>query len=178
MKTVKDLRKFDLKINSNNLYFSRLKDLHRKNIDLDVYLPTKKTNLQRELVWTIEQKRELIWSILIERSIPHISVMSIIDDEKSGVGDDIIQIIDGKQRLSSMIDFIADKFTIILEGKEYLYSELPEDYQRVIGGYEIMCVMVYDQFERRIVDTDKIEWFKRINYFGTPQEMSHLETLK
>ncbi len=37
--------------------------------DFEVYLPTKGTNLQRELVWTLEQKKELIKSIILEREI-------------------------------------------------------------------------------------------------------------
>lgn len=180
MKDLKQLRKFDLKISSNNLYFSRVKDLHRRKIDMDVFLPSKGVNLQRDKVWDLQQKRELIVSIFIERPIPNMCIMSIIDDNDTspGVGgSDIIQVIDGKQRLSTIIDFYNNEFTVELEGKEFLFEELPEDYQKAVAHYEIICSIVYDKFEKRISDEEKIEWFRRINFFGTPQELSHLEKI-
>jgi hypothetical protein len=50
-----------------------------RKIDFDVYLPTKGINLQREKVWSLLQKRELIMSILMERFIPNICTLSLVD---------------------------------------------------------------------------------------------------
>ena len=67
MKHLKEIRaSFDLypqECSSQIKYFKML------DIDWNVYLPTRKRNLQRDYVWTIEQKRELIWSIFIGRHI-------------------------------------------------------------------------------------------------------------
>ena len=101
MKSLKELRNV-IDFHPNELG-SRLKYFAKRNIDFDVYLPSIGKNLQRELCWTLEQKRELINSILIGRHIPHFAIISIIDpnDQK----EEIFQVIDGKQRLSSMISF-------------------------------------------------------------------------
>ncbi len=80
MKTIQELRS-DLKfhpheINSSIRYFKELK------IDFDVYLPTIGKNLQRELVWTLDQKREIIWSILIRRHIPKMEFIRLLTVSK------------------------------------------------------------------------------------------------
>lgn len=145
--------------------------LHGK-IDFDVYLPTIQKNLQRGLVWTLGQKRELIWSILLNRPIPNISLYIYNDDE----GNDIRQVIDGKQRLSTMIDFVNDKFTIVVEGNKYFYSQLPQDYQVAIRCFPVPCFIMYDN--PPLSDEEKINWFKMINFGGTAQDVEHLKGLE
>lgn len=44
-------------------------------VDYDVYLPTKRMNLQRPLVWTLEQKQELIISVLKGIDLASISII-------------------------------------------------------------------------------------------------------
>ena len=139
------------------------------------FLPSKNKNLQRDFVWTIEQKRELIWSILIDRFIPNCLILNIIDpnDYKKT----ILQIIDGKQRLSTMLDFYNNKFTIVIDSVEYYYKDLPHDYQLAIKNYNIKYYIIYETFENKISDEDKIKWFKFINFAGTPQDKKHLDEL-
>jgi hypothetical protein len=173
MKELKEIREsFDLfpnEISSQIRYFKKL------NIDWNVYLPTRGKNLQRDFVWTLDQKRELIWSVLIGRHIPHCAVINTINKENDH--EDIYLIIDGKQRLSSIFDFMDDKFTIELEGKEYLFSELPKDYQTGINYYHFRYYVVNEPWDSRITDDQKIAWFKFINFSGTPQDAEHLNNL-
>ena len=154
---------------------SRLKYLTKQSIDYDVYLPTKGMNLQRDFVWTIEQKRELIFSMLIGRHIPHCAMVSKVIPNSDT---DILQIIDGKQRLSTMIDFYENKFTILLEDNEYYFKDLPEDYQLTISNHNIKYYIVYEPYNEPMTDKQKIDWFKFINFAGTPQEAEHLNKLK
>lgn len=136
----------------------QLRSLNRKNIDFDVCLPTFKRNLQRDFVWSLEQKRELIWSVFFERNIPN---LSFFIQEFDGI--DLVQVIDGKQRLSTLLDFYNNKFTIEIEGNEYLYSELQEDYKNAINVFHFNAYVIYD----KLTDTQKLEWFNLINYSGT-----------
>lgn len=53
-------------------------------------------------------------------------------------------LIDGKQRLTTMLDFLDDKFSVILFGKEYLCSELPEDIKYVITMYQLNFNQTYE----------------------------------
>jgi len=168
MKSIRQLRNvlnfFPEEIHSNVGLFSNY------NIDYDVFLPSIGKNLQRGFVWNIDQKREIIWSILMKRNIPRMAIIRTKDD--------VFQIIDGKQRLSSMIAFYKNDFTLLIEEKEYYYNELPEEYQRVIKGYYFPYLVVNEDFDIKITDQQKIDWFKFINFVGTEQDKKHLDNLK
>lgn len=175
MKTISELRKtlnfVPHEINSQLRLFSE-----NNKIDFDVYLPSKGINLQRDFVWNIDQKRELIWSILMNRNIPRMAMMNVIVD-KSNL-DGVYQVIDGKQRLSSMIDFYRNKFTLLIDGNEYFFKDLPIDYQRVIKGYHFAYYLANEPLDDPFTDQDKIDWFMQINFAGTPQDKEHFEKLK
>jgi hypothetical protein len=174
MKTIKELRTVlrfhPQEINSSISYFA-----NQCNIDFDVYLPSKGMNLQRDFVWTVEQKRELIWSVLMNRHIPRMAMLNIVSDKQDVRG--TYQVIDGKQRLSAMIDFYKGKFTLIIDDSNYYFNELPEDYQRVIAGYMFPYYIVNEDFGHTFTDEDKISWFRYINFSGTPMDAEHIKNL-
>lgn len=166
MKTIAELRNNKLNVRE---IATRLNYIKNQTIDFDVFLPSRNKNLQRDFVWSIEQKRELIISILLGRHIPHISYINRANET--------LEIIDGKQRLSTMIDFINDKFTILIEDNEYLFSELPKEYQKEILHFNIKGYEVIEEVGDTILDDDKINWFKLLNYAGTPQDLKHINNL-
>ena len=167
MKDIKELRN-QLNFHPQELS-SSIRYFKDQNIDFDVYLPSKGINLQREFVWNLEQKRELINSVLMSKHIPHCAIINTVDE--------VWQIIDGKQRLSSILNFIDNKFTIELENNFYLFSELPDEYQRAINFSYFRYYVVNEESDNTISDDDKIRWFKFINFAGTPQEKEHYENL-
>lgn len=175
MKTIRELRTVlrfhPQEINSSIKYFAE-----NCKIDFDVYLPTKGINLQRDYVWTIHQKRELIWSVLMNRHIPRMAMINIISDKKDTRG--IYQVIDGKQRLSAMIDFYNGKYDLIIDGQSYYFKDLPEDYQRVIAGFMFAYYIVNEDYGNKFTDEDKINWFMYINFAGTPQDTEHFKKLQ
>lgn len=138
-------------------------------IDYDVYLPTRKLNLQRDFVWTLEQKQELIWSILKGRSIPELAFINLWDDTW--------QVIDGKQRLSTMIGFYENKFPLHIDGKEYYLKDLPKDYQYTINSFTFRYSVIHENKENDYDDDIKVNWFSFINFAGTPQDSEHLKSL-
>lgn len=169
MKSIKELRTVlrfhPQEINSSIAYFARSCD-----IDYDVYLPSKKMNLQRDFVWDLDQKRELIWSVLMNRYIPR---MAMINNSRQ-----VYEIIDGKQRLSTMIGFYKGDFSLLIDNKIYFFNELPTDYQRVISGFMFPYYVVNEDFGNQFTDEDKISWFRYINFAGTKQDERHLNKLK
>jgi len=173
MKTIKELRSFlnfhPQEINSTIKYFAE-----NCNIDFDVYLPTKGKNLQRDYVWDIHQKRELIWSILMKRHIPRMSMLYVYEKDKNK---EVYQVIDGKQRLSAMIDFYKGLYTLEIDNSEYYFNQLPEDYQKVIAGFLIPYYIVVEDYGNKITDEEKINWFRYVNFAGTPQDAQHLKGL-
>lgn len=177
------LSKFSIKhkLGSVDLYFCNVKSLPEKvkNMDFVVYLPSKKMNLQREFVWTDFQCVELIYSILLDRYIPPIRFISLISDNR---GPDKLELIDGKQRITSLLRFLDDKFSISIDNKFYCYSHLPSDFKNRIDQYVICGQPMYQDYDEKsnkipITDQDKIKWFYLINFSGTPQNNDHLNKL-
>ena len=154
---------------------SQIRYVKKLNIDWDVYLESKGKNLQRDLVWNIDQKRELIISVLMKRHIPNLAFINSID--KSDERKEVYLLIDGKQRLSTIFDFIDDKFTLVIDDVEYTFSELTDDYKHAINNYYIGYYVLNEPYHNRITDQQKIDWFKFINFAGTPQDKDYLLSL-
>lgn len=173
MKTIRELR--DVMDFHPTELSSQLKYFVEQNVDWDVYLPSINKNLQRDFVWNLEQKRELINSILIGRHIPHCAIVNIVDPNNDHK--EILQIIDGKQRLSTMVDFYKNKFTIKIDEIVYYFKDLPNDYQSAIAHYHFRYYVVNEPYGRPITDEQKINWFRFINFAGTPQDAEHLLSL-
>lgn len=150
-------------------------------VDYDVYLPTKDMNLQRPLVWTLEQKQELIISVLKGIDLASISVIIYRDDMSDKGKTKKIQttkVIDGKQRISTLVSFIRNEFPLIIDGNTYYYSDLDDDALYPLNGFYFKSDRVYEYPDKLISDDDKIAWFEMINFAGTPQEIDHLNKLK
>ena len=155
---------------------SKIKYLLNKEIDFDIFLPTKNKNLQRPFVWTTFQKQQLIESILLERHIPHLSFLELEDET--------CQIIDGKQRLTSTFEFVKDKFFIKVSRTDgtiidLFYSELSEDYKLRIDTFHFRYYIEYENLgaNKAFSDQNKIDWFKFINFAGTEVDQKHIQSL-
>lgn len=110
--------------------------------------------IQRAMVWSIDKKSELIVSILEDVSIGEVKVEAFAKNKKR-----IRNVLDGKQRLTTLRDFIKNKFALVddslvevedLEGETVFvdfsgakFEDLPELFQNkiksmmlTIKGYE------------------------------------------
>jgi hypothetical protein len=173
-KTLTSYMKGNSGYSRENLRLNILLQKYQKGLlDFDVFLPTYKCNLQRDYVWNDNQKQELLMSIVCERHIPNCSAYIIMQ-----TGNDKMQIIDGKQRIITFLDFIQDKYTFHLQGKDYLFSELQKDYKDLFNYYVIsfdfLYELPYSKDDEKLTDDDKLQWFKFINFTGTPQDKEHL----
>lgn len=167
MKTINELRsQINFPVREINYM---VKYFFQKNIDYDVFLKTKGYNLQRSFVWNTQQKRELIWSILINRNIPRMAIINTINDE--------FLIIDGKQRLNAIYEFINNKFTLIIDRVKYYFADLPPEYQRAINSFNLSFYEHLESFDNSLTDDQKITWFTLINFSGTLQDLKHMKKL-
>ena len=147
-------------------------------LDFDVYLPTKGKNLQRPLVWTLFQKQQLIMSVLKGIKLPPIMYIEYRNDLDPNDQTVTYKIIDGKQRLSTLISFYQGEFPIEYEGTEYFISDLDEWAARAISHITLDSKRVYEYPDAQLTDDQKIAWFEMINFAGTPQDIEHLNNLK
>lgn len=115
---------------------------------------------QRENVWSLRQKSELIESILMGIPLP---IMYFFQDN-SGVK----QVVDGKQRLSALFDFIDNKFAlselnILEELKGKKFKNLSGLDQGKLEDYKIPINVIKPPTPDRI----KFDIFDRVNRGGT-----------
>jgi uncharacterized protein with ParB-like and HNH nuclease domain len=122
---------------------------------------------QRGLVWNDTQKTYLIDSIFNDIDIGKFVLIKLEFEENR----ESYEILDGKQRLSTIIDFIEDKFKI----NGYFFSELSKSDKRSFFNKRISIGFS----DERNFDKDKvIEYFIRLNVSGTPIEKEFLDNLK
>lgn len=133
-------------------FFEIKRRVERKDIQLD-------PNFQRQNVWDNKQKSELIESILMGIPIP---VFYFFESKEAK-----IQIIDGKQRITTVIDFMNDKFKLgklsIIKVSGKKFSDLDALLQRKIEDYQIDTYIIQPPTPEKI----KFDIFDRVNRGGT-----------
>jgi hypothetical protein len=123
--------------------------MEKKQLDL-------RPKYQREYVWRLkpELPSRLIESVLLDIPIPPIYFGKMLDGK--------LEVIDGQQRLTTLIDFVSNKFPLQkLRGLGTLndkhYRDLSEEHQAKIDDAPIHCVVInagdrselrYEIFER------------------------------
>lgn len=120
-------------------------------------------------LWKNDQKSRLIESILLRLPIPNFYF--------DGDDDNNWQVVDGLQRIGSLMSFIENEMPLIglqfLKNLEGLtYKQLPRDLQRRIQTFPISVNVI----ERGTPEQVKYHIFSRINQGGTPltaQEIRH-----
>lgn len=139
-------------------------------LDFNVWLPSRQMNLQRDLCWTPLQKEQLIWSLVRGRKIPPVAICQM--RKEGNEQHRILQVIDGKQRINAIYEFLTDQFPIYWEGKAFYRSELPDEYRGIFGYRPLFGHIAYD-----LTEDQKVQWFLQINFMGTPQDESHCRKL-
>ena len=115
---------------------------------------------QRELLWKENQKNELIESILMGIPLPLIYVK----EDQNGV----FIIVDGKQRLTTLFDFMNDKFSLknlrMLQNiNRKKFSELTQKQQNRIEECQLSLHVIKPPTKDRVT----FDLFDRVNRGGT-----------
>ena len=122
---------------------------------------------QRGLVWSEEQKVSLIDSIFKEVEIGR---FLFIDLGWQGIGKESYEVVDGKQRLSAIFDFIENKFKY----KGLYYKDLCKSDVRRFNNLSI----VWGTLHSSTTKDELLEIFVRLNTHGVAMDKSHLEKVK
>ena len=124
---------------------------------------------QRRSVWTVSAKILLIDTILRQYPIPKVYIRTKIDVRtKTAIG----EVVDGQQRLRTIIEFTEDKFSLSKRAKEYSglrYSSMPTELQESFLSYGIAV----DQLVNAS-DTEVLEGFARLNSYNVTLNAAEL----
>ena len=147
--------------------------------DFDVYLPKYGINLQRPYVWEHCQQQEFIMSILLDKPLEHIIIVSHNDDVKNR-GDRTYFVIDGKQRLMTIQKFMHNEFSVKINGVDAYWRDMDDESQwYFISRVNYMVATVYYSYDNNPVTDDmKIILFNFYNFSGTQQTEEHKNTLQ
>lgn len=172
--TLQNLKVPLLHINQTTIFVARdySRKFRKEKYDMEVWLPTYGRNLQRELCWTIENKAALIRSMLYGNFIAPISAVIAYRNDEDTTG--YYQIIDGKQRLTAIFDFIEGAYPVTLNDASYYYKDFDYRLQQAMLKNAPIINLCIDEMS----DDDKIAWYLRLNYAGVPQQTDYLKNLQ
>ena len=145
----------------------RLIDIYRYWLNEEIDL---NTFYQRDLVWSKKQKLAYIMAIF-EKGIETkpTFIVNVVKDPR-------LEVLDGKQRITTLLDFIEDK--IKLENGK-VFSELSEKDKETILFHQIRYTRIIKQgYNNDLTDKEKVELFLEINELGTKMSDKHIEKIK
>lgn len=117
-------------------------------------------DFQRNKVWKTEQKHELIESLLMGIPIP---VIYVFENEQG-----VKQMVDGRQRVSTIIDFMNNRFALSKLGLLHQFNgarfeDLPPLYRSKLERYQLSVYVIEPPTPERV----KYDIFDRVNRGGT-----------
>lgn len=117
-------------------------------------------DFQRNDVWNKRQRSELIESILMGIPLPIIYLFESIDGRK--------QVVDGRQRITAIIDFLNDRLRlndlkILRDLNGLTFSGLEPKLQRIMEDYQVLAYVIQPPTAERV----KYDIFDRVNRGGT-----------
>lgn len=122
---------------------------------------------QREFCWSDEDKEKLIESIFLGVEIGKFALIELPYSDDSIYS---YEILDGKQRLKTLIDFYEDKF----QYKGVYYSEMSIRDKNHFLNYNVALGIGKENFSLK----DKLEYFLRLNIGGVVQSEEHLSSIR
>jgi len=119
---------------------------------------------QRRLVWLEKPKSYLLDSIVRGFPIPPIYIREILDPDRRKT---IREVVDGQQRMQTILDFLDDRSVILKSHNSDLggakFSELSETVRKKVLNYPFSVVVLV-----AADDTDVFRTFERLNSYTLP----------
>jgi len=117
-------------------------------------------NFQRHSVWSPQAKTFFIDSILNELPLPKIFIRTIINGKLQKT---IKEVVDGQQRIRSIVEFADDKFALGSKSEKFVgqkYSDLADDLQKTFLSCSIAIEQLFNAGEDDVIDI-----FARLNSY-------------
>lgn len=129
-------------------------DIETLKLKLERKLPQGRLNLeislQREFVWDEQDQIDLIDTIIAGRYVPPILI------NNSSIGE--LEVLDGKQRLTTIMNFINGSFSVTIKNKQYYFNTFSEQDKGIFMSYTPFRAAVY----QNLSNSDKTSIFVMI----------------
>lgn len=158
---IKEKRKFRTTV-SNYMAESWLAFMETGRLNLLAYY-------QRDYVWTDVNQQEFLNNIIEGFPLGGISVVKTTNPKTHRT---IYEVVDGKQRITTLEKFWNDEISIILDGRSVKYSELSEPEKMAFCNVSLPMITLENATEK-----EKLEYFYSINFSGVPQSDEHREKI-
>lgn len=129
---------------------------------------------QRDLVWTTEQKQAFIRTLMIG----DVDLCPTLIAEPYSKGKREYEVLDGKQRMMAVIEYIRGKFSV--DGLYYKDLSLGDVSRLMYAPFKYRLVKYYDKkkgFSKMTIE-QKVELFLQINEYGQRVSEEHLTKIK
>ncbi|MEG0097845.1 MAG: DUF262 domain-containing protein [Citrobacter sp.] len=121
---------------------------------------------QREYVWGEEEQQTFLRVLISGFPIGSVALAKAPDwDVSDGP---YIEVVDGKQRLTTLKMFINNEIPIVIGDEEIFWSEFSRAEQLSFGRPTLTAVILDDATTK-----DRIEYFIAVNFTGVPQSEEH-----
>lgn len=129
---------------------------------------------QRDLVWSTEQKQAFIKALMIG----NVDLCPTLIAEPYSKRKREYEVLDGKQRMMAVIDYIRGKFSV--DGLYYKDLSLGDVSRLMYAPFKYRLVKYYDKkkgFSKMTIE-QKVELFLQINEYGQRVSEEHLAKIK
>lgn len=127
---------------------------------------------QRDLVWTQEQKEHYLINLFESRASIEPTIVQYYEEE---TGNEIYEVLDGKQRLSTLFDFIDNKISV----NGLYFKDLHNDDQKFLMNFSVKYRRIMSEKDSGDLDIKtKLQLFYEINLYGTKMSDEDLERVE
>lgn len=138
----------------------------QKDNELDLNAP-----YQRDYVWTAKEQQSLLESFLRGLPIQSITIVS------SNNADTHMTVVDGKQRLTTLLMFFENKIPYIHNGTPVFAKDMEQADIRLLKKQTVPVSELYNHDGSDVSLADQIDFFVRVNFYGVPQSSEHLDQI-
>ena len=128
---------------------------------------------QRGLVWSLKQKQAYVMNLFLEKAVvsPTLVLNLVVEENEKNS----FEVVDGKQRLSTLFDFLENRFPLA-NGKYFL--DLSSDDTRYLLRLDVRYTRIECICGRNLTTEEKVELFLEINELGTKMSEEHIDKVK